>query len=124
MPEIKFPTEWLKIGDNTQDGDNIQFLDAGEQDEDGRWTFNVAVLRNGDVVEFSKKFNLNKGNFKEVSALYGSNSDLWINKEMKVVKIKARNPQTNSLVDSIALEAPAPKPAPSAPTTPPPVQIA
>lgn len=105
MPEIKFKSEWLKIGDNVKDGDVIKFLDAGTLDEESeRWIFNVAVFSAGKLTEPSKKFNLNKGNFKATAAEFGTNSDEWINKEMKVTKVKVRNPQTGLNVDSIALE--------------------
>lgn len=108
MPEIKFISEWLKIGDNVQAGDHIQFLDVGAIDEEtGAHVFNVAVFRNGELVEATKKFRLNKSNFKEVNKLYGSNSDNWLQKEMMVAKIKVNNPSTGERVDSIALEAPA-----------------
>lgn len=107
MPEITFPTDWVKINENTLEGDIIQFLDVGTLDPDTeRHVFNVAIFRKGEIVEASKKFNLNKTNFKEVAKLYGTNSDAWINKEMSVSKIKVRNPQTGGLVDSIALSAP------------------
>lgn len=108
MPEIIYPSEWLKINENVKDGDTIQFLDAGTQDKDERWIFNVAVFRKGDLIEPEKKFGLNKTNFKAVSAVYGTNSDNWVNKEMLVSSVKVRNPQLGSLVDSIALS-PAPK---------------
>lgn len=117
MPEIIYPSEWLKINENVQNGDTIQFLDAGTQDKDERWIFNVAVFRKGDLAEPEKKFGLNKTNFKAVSAVYGTNSDNWINKEMQVSSVKVRNPQLGSLVDSIALSAPAPK-ATDAPVAP------
>lgn len=114
MPEIIYPSEWLKINENVKDGDVIQFLDAGTQDKDERWIFNVAVFRKGELIEVEKKFGLNKTNFKAVSAVYGTNSDNWVQKEMQVSSVKMRNPQLGSLVDSIALSAPAPK-APEAP---------
>lgn len=107
MPEIKFPSEWLKIGVNTEPGDLIQFLDAGTLDtERDQWVFKVAVLRNGDVVEVEKKFGLNKGNFKAIADAYGTNSDNWIQKEMVVEKVIVNNPQTGQRVDSIALSKP------------------
>lgn len=105
MPEIKFPSEWLKINDNVQDGDQIAFKDVGELDELDAYIFNVEIFHDGIATE-TKKFRLNKTNFKAVSALYGTNSDAWIGKMMLVSKIKVRNPQTNSLVDGIALSAP------------------
>lgn len=120
MPEIKFHSDWLKIGDNVLQGDTIQFLDVGEVDENDRHNFTVAVFRNGELVEPTKKFTLNKGNFKAISALYGTNSDAWVGKEMNVVSVKVRNPQLGTLVDSIALVPPLPPVVPTtpAPTTP------
>lgn len=106
MPEIKFPSEWLKINENVQAGDIIRFKDAGALDpENETYTFNVEVIHAGQVTE-TKKFTLNKTNFKAISALYGTNSDAWLGKEMTVNAIKVRNPQTGLLVDSIALSAP------------------
>ena len=109
MPVIKFESEWLKIGDNIQDGDNIQFLDTGVFDEEkNNYTFSVSVIHDG-LPTVIKKFSLNKTNSKAVAALYGDNSDNWIHKEMKVGKYKARNPQTGTMVDAIMLEAPVAK---------------
>lgn len=103
MPEIKFPTDWLKINDNVHDGDTIRFIDAGVLDEETeRYTFMVEIFHDGIQTE-TKKFGLNKTNFKVVSALYGTNSDAWIGKEMLVNKFKTRNPQTGLMVDAIAL---------------------
>ena len=114
MPEIKFPSEWLKINDNVLEGDVIQFIDAGEFDpEKEAYNFNVAVFHNGEITEMSKKFTLNKTNFKAVSALYGTNSDAWVGKEMSVAKVRVRNPRLGTTVDSIALEAPKPTAAPA-----------
>lgn len=106
MPEIIFPSEWLKIGVNVEEGDHIKFMDVGEFDaEKGNWTFNVGVFRNGAVIE-TKKFTLNKTNFNAVKEVYGGNSDNWLMKNMKVSKIKTRNPQTGLLVDAVALSKP------------------
>ena len=107
MPEIVFPSEWVKIGVNVKQGDTIRFLDAGTLDpETERYIFQVEIYSNGLMTEV-KKFNLNKTNYKVISALYGSNSDAWVGKEMIVNSVKTRNPQTGLLVDSIALTAPA-----------------
>lgn len=109
MPEITFPSEWLKIGVNVVQGDTIRFVDAGILDsETERYVFTVEVYHDGLMTE-TKKFNLNKGNFKTTSAVYGTNSDAWVGKEMIVNSVKARNPQLGTLVDSIALTAPAAK---------------
>lgn len=105
MPEIKFPSAWLKLGDNVSVGDLIQFNNAGEPNEEGQYIFEVTVLRDGMPVD-TKKFGLNKTNYKIISELYGTNSDEWVGKQMQVNKVKVRNPQTGSMVDSIILEAP------------------
>lgn len=106
MPEITFPSEWLKISNNIEEGDHIAFADSGEFDPDREmWTFVVGVVKNGKQV-YTKKFNLNKTNFDAVKQIYGSNSDNWLKKEMRVNKVKVRNPQSGAMVDSIALSAP------------------
>ncbi len=106
MPEILFPSEFLKINVNTKHGDKIKFKDAGKLDpENERYTFMVEIYRNGEHLE-DKKFTLNKTNFTAISDLYGTNSDAWIGKEMEVNLIKSRNPQTGAPVDSILLTKP------------------
>lgn len=106
MPEITFPSEWLKIGNTVLEGDHVVFADSGDFDEDREsWNFKVDVIRNGIRVH-TKKFTLNKTNFEAVRALYGSNSDNWVLKEMRVNKIKSRNPSTGLVVDTILLSAP------------------
>ncbi len=115
MPEIVFPSEWLKIGVNVATGDTIRFIDAGILDDDTeRYVFQVEIYHDGLMTE-KKKFNLNKTNFKAVAAVYGTNSDAWVGKEMIVNSVKTRNPALGVLVDSIALTAPA-----ATPVTPPP----
>jgi len=104
-PVIKFPTDWVKINENVEHGDHLRFLDVGEQDERGGWIFQVAIIKNGEIAE-QKKFRLNKTNFEEVKKLYGDNSDSWKGKEMKVLKVKVRNPQLGQIVDGIGLFAP------------------
>lgn|SRR3990167_11008513 len=106
MPEIKFPSEWLKINDNVLQGDTIVFEDAGTYDEEREnYNFKVSIKHNGVVTE-TKKFTLNRTNFKVVSATYGSNSDNWIGKEMEVIEVKVRNPSTGLFVDGISLVEP------------------
>lgn len=103
MPEISFPTEWLKINENVNNGDHIKFLNAGVLDgEKDAWEFDVQVYK-GKEAGVTKKFNLNKTNFKAISALYGTNSDNWVGKFMRIEKVKARNPQLGTMVDSILL---------------------
>ena len=109
MPEIKFPSDWLKINDNVQEGDTIRFADAGTLDpENDQYVFNVDIFHGGVKTE-TKKFNLNRTNFKVINAVYGTNSDAWVGKDMVVNKLKVRNPQTGLMVDSIALTAPVTK---------------
>lgn len=115
MPVIKFPSEWVKLGSNTQKGDQLKFLNSGEFDEDkGSWNFKVAILRNGELVEPEKSFTLNKTNFEIIRTAYGDNSDNWVNKVVIVGVVKVRNPQTGALVDGIMLEIPSQEAAPAA----------
>lgn len=114
MPEVVFPSEWAKIGVNVKAGDSLRFVDVGTFDEEEeRWNFKVEIYSNGLLTD-TKKFNLNKTNFKIVSSLYGSNSDAWLGKDVLVNLIKVRNPMTGLLVDSIALSAPVSAPQPTA----------
>ena len=105
MPDIKFPSEWLKAGDNVKAGDLIKFLDEGHQDENGQWIFKVQVLREGTPLHV-KKFSLNKKNFNAISAVYGGNSDNWVGKEMVVRVIDIENPKNGELVKAVRLSAP------------------
>lgn len=109
MPEIVFPSPFLKLGVNVAQGDTIRFVDTGTLDEDTeRYNFNVEIYHDGLMTE-KKIFTLNKGNFKATAAVYGTNSDGWLQKEMIVNSVKVRNPQTGLLVDGIVLSAPTPK---------------
>jgi hypothetical protein len=106
MPKIEFESEWLKLGTNVLEGDNIRFLDCGEfNSEKNAWEFRVGVIRGEKKID-EKKFTLNRSNATEVIKVYGDNSDNWVDKEMKVNKIKVRNPQSNALVDGIFLSIP------------------
>lgn len=109
MPEISFPSEWLKINNNVWNGDLIRFTDVGTQNDEGNYIFNVQIIHAGKPTEV-KKFQLNKTNFDAVSKLYGTNSDAWVGKEMSVEKIKQRKPGSSEMVDSILLVAPAADP--------------
>lgn len=105
MPQIIFDSEFLKAKVNVEHGDLIRFMDAGFQQEDGRWILKVAVLDKETKMaktEKAKKFSLNKANFKAISAQYGDNSDNWVGKEMEVMIIKTQNPQ-GELVDAVRL---------------------
>ena len=107
MPDIKFESDWLKANNNVSEGDNIRFLDAGEQDKDGNWIFVVGVIPKGmAMIAAKKKFSLNKKNFTAISDTYGTNSDAWVGKEMSVVVRQVENPQTGREVDAVRLRAP------------------
>lgn len=110
MPDLSkskaYESPWLKANLNCKQGDLIQFLDAGEEDEEnGSWIFNVMVSRDGEDLH-QKKFSLNKTNFKVVAKNYGTNSDSWVGKQMEVNVIKKQNPKSGELVDSVALSLP------------------
>lgn len=107
MPEIKFTSEWLKAGDNVRQGDHIRFLDEGHKDEKDQWVFKVGVIVGGSgEISVTKKFSLNKKNFNAISKVYGSNSDKWLGKEMRVTVIKVENPKTGDIVPAVRLQAP------------------
>jgi hypothetical protein len=107
MPEIKFESEWLKAHNNVNQGDNVRFIDAGHKDKDGNWIFVVGIVPDGQRdMTVQKKFQLNKKNFTAVSAIYGTNSDKWVGKEMKVRVVRVENPRTGDMTDSVRLIAP------------------
>ena len=113
MPQIRFDSKWLKANVNVKQGDKIKFLDEGNKDEEGNWSFTVGVIdqRTG-VVGAQKKFSLNKKNFEAIVKEHGSdNSDDWIGKEMPVYVIKVENPKTGLMVDAIRLYDPNKEPA-------------
>lgn len=104
MPEIKFDSKFLKIGVNIEEGDVIRFLDEGYKDDEGNWIFMVGVRPNGfKEMTAQKKFQLNKTNFKSVSALYGTNSDEWVGKEMQIKQGVANNPNSGEEVPALRL---------------------
>jgi len=105
MPKIKFESDWLKIGNNVYHCDKIKFLDAGTQDDQKRWNFNVEIVpaKGSEAVSETKKFGLNKTNYNHIVKMYGDNSDDWVEKEMQVTKTIVRNPQSGEMVDSILL---------------------
>jgi hypothetical protein len=110
MPDLreKFDSPYLKANVNVKEGDNIKFLNAGTDvgtDEKVSYEFEVEIIHNGEAVK-QKKFTINKSNYAATAAVYGYNTDKWVGKEMGVSIIKARNPQTGLMVDSILLVAP------------------
>jgi hypothetical protein len=103
MPEIIFPSKWLKADVNVKEGDTITFLNTGEFDKkQEQWVFKVRVNRTGD----EKLFGLNKKNFTAIEALYGKNSDSWVGKNMKVKIVTVESPR-NGEVEAIRLYDPA-----------------
>lgn len=107
MPEIVFPSAWLKAGVNVNQGDNIRFLDEGEQDKNDNWVFLVGIVPDGkNEITEQKKFQINKKNFDAVAKIYGTNSDNWVGKEMKVRVVKVMNPRTDEMVKAVRLIAP------------------
>lgn len=115
MPEIVFPSEWVKANVNVKQGDQIRFMDVGTFDPDKeQWVFTVEIYANGLITE-SKKFGLNKTNHKIVSGAYGTNSDGWVGKDFVINIIKVRNPIAGTMVDGIMLSIPEAKPAPVTP---------
>lgn len=109
MPEINFPSKWLKAEVNVQHGDFIRFLDKGRFDEKNeQWIFTVGVIpqETPGFMREQKQFGLNKKNFDAIKKVYGSNSDNWLNKEMQVVVRTIENPKTGEEVAAIRLKAP------------------
>ncbi len=75
MPEIIFPSKWLKADVNVKEGDTITFLNTGEFDKkQEQWVFKVRVNRTGD----EKLFGLNKRtsppskHYMEKTVIHGS----------------------------------------------------
>ena len=96
MPEIKFPSKFLKLGTNCEEGDVLRFLDVPMMDLDGeKLGCTVGIIPVGfKEMTTQKKFNINKTNYKSVAALYGSNTDNWKGKEVQIREITVNNPQT------------------------------
>lgn len=110
MPNLleKFDSEWIKAGVNVKQNDNIKFLDIADvdpNDKDNRIIVNVAIIRNGEAIK-TKKFNINATNFKAIAKEYGTNSDKWVDKEMRVNIVKRQNPKTGEIVPAVALSSP------------------
>lgn len=103
MPDIIFPSKWLKAGVNVKQGDIITFVNVGEQDKNQQWIFTVRVESTGE----EKLFSLNKKNFNAISALYGKNSDSWVGKRMKIRVTTVENPKTGEEVEAVRLVDPA-----------------
>lgn len=107
MPEIDFPSPFLKVIKDVKSGDIIKFIDAGTKNKDGDWIFTIEVegKRDDEGNDLVKKFQLNKTNWKIISKEYGTNSDNWIDKSFQVVIIKTQNPQ-GEIVDAIRFTIP------------------
>lgn len=111
MPEITFPSKFLKAEANVQHGDYIRFLDKGKLEKQGdteQWVFTVGVIpqETPGFIREQKLFSLNKKNFEAIRKTYGSNSDNWLNKEMQVVVRLIENPKTGEEVPAIRLKSP------------------
>lgn len=108
MPEIKFDSAYLKIDNNVFEGDIIRFLNNGVPDEKtGKWEFLVGVIPQGtNRMVMQKKFSIGPQLFKVVSALYGTNSDNWVNKDMQVKKGTVNNPSSGQDQPAVKLVAP------------------
>ena len=102
----KFPSQFLKLGSNVEEGDIIRFLDAPMMDSEDKLTCNVGILPKGfkEMTE-KKKFRVNKTNYKAVASLYGEDCDNWVGKEVQIKKVMANNPSTGQEVPSIKLVA-------------------
>src|SRR6266446_4159924 len=109
MPEINFPSKYLKAEVNVQHGDFIRFLDKGKFDEKmEQWVFTVGIIPQEvpGFIKEQKLFSLNKKNFDAIKKVYGSNSDNWLNKEMQVDVRRIENPKTGEEVPAVRLKAP------------------
>ena len=103
MPEITFPSRFLKANVNVKEGDTITFLNTGEFDKkQEQWVFKVRINRTGD----ERLFGLNKKNFNAIAGLYGKNSDAWVGKNMKVRVVTVDNPRGGE-VEAVRLADPA-----------------
>jgi hypothetical protein len=110
MPDLnqEFPTNWLKINKNCISGDTITFMDKGEIERKGtnpdgtdKVAFNITVRV--ERTQEEKIFGMNATNRKATIALYSPDTEKWVDKQMKIEKVKVNNPSTGQLVDSIAL---------------------
>lgn len=79
MPNVNDMNDFVTAGEDVKEGDEIEFLDGGS----------VAVLGTGadahDVIQMKvklpngkeKKLSLNRTSMKNLSALYGSETESW-----------------------------------------------
>lgn len=106
MPEVKFPSPFLKPEINVFEGDVIRFLDIPLMGLDGKLVGTVGIIPVGfkDMTE-QKKFQINKTNFKAIAKLYGTNTDGWKGKEVQIHIGVANNPQTGEEGPSIKIKA-------------------
>jgi hypothetical protein len=98
MAVPKFPSKFLKLGSNVEDGDVIRFLDAPTMDSDDKLVCTVGMTE-------KKKFQVNKTNYKAVALLYGEDCDKWVGKEVQIYEGVANNPSTGQEGPSIKLKA-------------------
>ncbi len=106
MPEIKFPSKFLKAEVNANEGDIIRFLDIPKMDLDDNLVGTVGIIPMGfkEMTE-QKKFQINKTNFKAISKLFGTNTDNWKGKEVQIHIGTANNPNNGEEVASIKVKA-------------------
>lgn len=106
MAVPKFPSKFLKLGSNVEDGDVIRFLDAPTMDSDDKLVCTVGIIPAGfkEMTE-KKKFQVNKTNYKAVALLYGEDCDKWVGKEVQIYEGVANNPSTGQEGPSIKLKA-------------------
>lgn len=108
-----FKTDWLKANVNCKQGDIVKFteeLTAFQTTDDKgnpivKLEGRVEVFRDGKSID-KKKFSVNKTNRKNIQAYLGSDTLKWVGKELMVNVVKANNPKTGTLVDSVVLTQP------------------
>ncbi len=102
----KFPSKFLKLGSNIEDGDIIRFLDEPKMDADDKLTGNVGIIPKGfkEMAE-KKKFSVNKTNYNAVALLFGEYCAGWVGKEVQIKVGTANNPKTGKEGPSIKLVA-------------------
>jgi hypothetical protein len=102
----KFPSKFLKLGSNVENGDVIRFLDAPIMDLEDKLYCNVGIIPKGfKEMTQKKKFQINKTNYKTIALLYGADCAEWVGKEVQIYEGTANNPSTGEPVPSIKLKA-------------------
>ena len=102
----KFPSKFLKLGSNVEEGDIIRFLDEPKMDADDKLIATVGIIPKGFAqMTEQKKCQINKTNYKAVAKLYGEDCDKWVGKEVQIKVGTANNPNTGEPGPSILLVA-------------------